>query len=103
MALVSGEAKLLEAVREHDVRQPALIDARTGEALNYGQLFSMVDAAAEQIRSGGRRLHFLFCSNTPGSIVAYLGCLDADVPVYCSRARALRFRSGLSRRTSPTS
>jgi long-chain acyl-CoA synthetase len=72
---------LLEIVRRHDTRHPALIDAATGTTLTYGEVISAAEAASEYIGGRGRRLHFHMSGNTPGSVISYLGCLVADVPV----------------------
>lgn len=72
---------LLEIARRHDTRHPALIDATTGATLTYGELISAAEAASEYIGRRGRRLHFHMSGNTPGSIISYLGCLAANVPV----------------------
>ncbi|HYP12528.1 MAG TPA: hypothetical protein VEQ63_01275, partial [Bryobacteraceae bacterium] len=81
MALRLTHNNLIDVARGHASAQPALVDTTTAETLSYGQLLSKVDHAAEQIGAGGRRLAFLFCSNTPGAIIAYLGCLAGNVPV----------------------
>jgi long-chain acyl-CoA synthetase len=72
---------LLEIVRRHDMRHPALIDATTDATLTYGEIISAAEAVSEYIGSRGRRLHFHMSGNTPGSVISYLGCLAADVPV----------------------
>jgi long-chain acyl-CoA synthetase len=72
---------LLAIVRRHDTRHPALIDATTGATLTYGEVISAAEAVSEYIGSRGRRLHFHMSGNTPGSVISYLGCLAADIPV----------------------
>jgi long-chain acyl-CoA synthetase len=72
---------LLQIVRRHDTSHPALIDATTGATLTYGDVISAAEAVSEYIGSRGRRLHFHMSGNTPGSVISYLGCLAAGVPV----------------------
>jgi long-chain acyl-CoA synthetase len=72
---------LIEIVRRYDTRHPALIDAATGATLTYGELVSAAEAVSECIGKRGRRLHFHLSGNTPGSVISYLGCLAAGVPV----------------------
>ena len=75
------DADLLSLIRRHPASDPALLDALSGDLLNYRDLVSGVEAAAAVLSNSGRRLHFLFCTNSAGSAIAYLGCLAARVPV----------------------
>lgn len=55
----------------------AVIDER-GQAISYAELSDRVAAAAKHLHSSGsRQLGLLFTSNTLGSLVAYLACLQA--------------------------
>ena len=54
----------------------AVIDER-GQAISYAELSDRVAAAAKHLHSSGsRQLGLLFTSNTLGSLVAYLACLQ---------------------------
>jgi acyl-coenzyme A synthetase/AMP-(fatty) acid ligase len=69
--------------------QVALVDARTGEQLSYGELEAAVAAVAGALRPPAGALAFLYTSNRPADVVAELGfargglavaLLDASLP-----------------------
>ena len=66
----------------HPSTSVAVVDADQGTEITYGQLRERVSAAAACLRrevEGG--LVFQVATNTPASIVLYLGCLEAGCPV----------------------
>lgn len=77
---------MITSIRQHNPSRLAITGL--GQTLSYGELVSRMEATAEKLteqaeRSGTakRPLVFLAAMNTVDSIVAYLACLDADVPV----------------------
>jgi acyl-CoA synthetase (AMP-forming)/AMP-acid ligase II len=80
MGLASTD-KLLDITRSHGAQNTAVIDAAAGRSFSYGELIAMIEHAADQLSRTTSCLHFVVCSNTPASLIAYLGCLEAGVPV----------------------
>ncbi len=69
-------------LERHDPHHPALVDGAQGTALNYEQLLTAIETNREILAALPRpALAMLHCRNSVGSILAYLGCLAADVPV----------------------
>ncbi|MEG2020145.1 MAG: AMP-binding protein [Oscillospiraceae bacterium] len=69
---------------EQYAEKTALIDA-CGKEYTYKQLVDCADRFAEKIAA--RSLLFLMCSNTPASVIGYVGCLRHDiVPVMINKA-----------------
>lgn len=62
-----------------DSDAPALIDPTGGRCLSHRDLAATVESLAPVFR--GRALAFLFATNTPDSVVAYLAALSARCPV----------------------
>jgi long-chain acyl-CoA synthetase len=81
MGLSSRTDNLLAIIRSHPARQAALIDTGTTRSFTYGDLIAAVEQAAGQLSRRAGQLHFVVCSNTPASLISYLGCLEAGVPV----------------------
>jgi acyl-CoA synthetase (AMP-forming)/AMP-acid ligase II len=81
MALSSRTDNLLDIVRSHPACETALIDAASGDSFTYGDFIAAAEQAADDLARGNRLLHFILCSNTPASLIAYLGCLEAGLPV----------------------
>lgn len=72
---------LLDIARSHPAHNAALIDAATGRSFTYGDLIAAVEQAAIELSHSAGQLHFVLCGNTPASVISYLGCLEAGVPV----------------------
>jgi long-chain acyl-CoA synthetase len=89
-------------LERHDPHHPALVDGAQGTALNYEQLLTAIDTNREILAALPRpALAMLNCRNTVGSILAYLGCLAADVPVCLVEPNAKVF-VGLVERYRPS-
>ena len=64
--------ELLKYVEEEPQRVLAITDS--GERLQYGEI---KNAAAALPKEAAHQLVFLLCSNSPGTLLGYLGCLKA--------------------------
>jgi acyl-CoA synthetase (AMP-forming)/AMP-acid ligase II len=79
---------MLELLGGQESSRPAIVDNRDGRTLSYGDLTARVtEAAARLVRIPGRPVTLLLCTNTVDSIVLYLACLEARVPVCLCDAR----------------
>lgn len=86
----------------HESSSPALVDGALGTTLNYEQLRSAIDANREILSAYPRpALAMLSCRNSVGCVLAYLGCLAADVPVCLVEPNA-RVLAGLVDRYRPS-
>ncbi len=72
---------MIFALEQKPADAPALVDAEAGSIVSYGELTARVGEAAARLRRDGRRLVFLLASNTVPSIIAYLACMEAGLPV----------------------
>jgi len=74
---------LIDLVRRHPPGRTALVEPTASARLGYGELADRVDHAAEWLRAtlGGRGLAFLAMGPDIDSVVIYLGCLSARVPL----------------------
>ena len=72
---------MIFALEQKPADAPALVDADAGSVVSYGELTARVGDAAARLRRDGRRLVFLLASNTVPSIIAYLACMEAGLPV----------------------
>jgi acyl-CoA synthetase (AMP-forming)/AMP-acid ligase II len=73
---------MLELLKTHDARSPAIVNGAGGSAISYGQLADRIAIAAGVLRQhAGNPLILHSCTQTPDSIVLYLACLEARRPV----------------------
>ncbi len=73
---------MIDLLEAHDSSSLAILDCRDGSGISYGCLRERVGAAAEQLtRQAEGSVTFLVSTNTIDSIVLYLACLEASIPV----------------------
>lgn len=76
---------------------------QNSQAISYAELSDRVTAAAVHLRSlGSRQLGLLFTSNTLGSLIAYLACLQArHVPLLLPAGMAPELAANLQEHYKP--
>lgn len=73
---------MIDLLEKHEPGSLAIVDCRDGAKVTYGRLRERVKAAAGQMaRQPAGPVTFLVCTNTIDSIVLYLACLEASLPV----------------------
>ncbi len=65
----------------HNSDAPAIIDAATSRTVGYGELHERVGCCAGYLKKHQGLVLFHYAENTIDSIVIYLSCLEAHVPV----------------------
>jgi len=65
----------------------ALIDDSTNKALTYEELKNQSDEIANLVKSNCKKLIFLFCDNSPASIIKYIAALRSGNAVFLANSK----------------